>query len=262
MGVTLKQSFKDRVYAEIKADIVQGRLRPGMRILTRDIGRPLGLSRTPIRDALLQLSQEGLVVVSPRRGIFVANRTLDEIEEIRWLLGLLESAAAARAIRRMGDAEIRELAEVTRQLVDACRQRKILKFAELNAQAHDVFLAACGSPRLRALCAKLRDQLHQYPLRMFALPGWMEKSVAEHQTILRAFARRQRAQIESIIRRHWRFKQPRAAILEALAKADTGLQADIVVGAGRAPGSRVQRSRKGSRQLARPNVLRTATRRE
>ncbi len=225
------QSLKDQVYARIKGEILRGRLRPGMRILERDIGRRLGISRTPIREALLQLGNEGLVVVAQRRGFFVAHRTLDEIEEIYWLIGILEAAAAARAIRRMGAAEIARLAELTEQLGDACRRRDIAKFVELNVQAHEVFLEACGSPGMRAICSKLREQLHQYPLRMLALPGWMEKSLREHQGILRAFAERREGQIESIMRRHWRFKQPRAEIFKILARAGTELEAHMLGGA-------------------------------
>ena len=219
------KSLKEQVYAQIKGEILGGGVMPGARILEKALGARFGISRTPIREALLQLASEGLVVVLQRRGIFVAHRTLEEIEEIYALLGLLEGAAAARAIRRMGKAEIGALEALQRSMEDACERGDIRKFVEVNVQAHEVFLEACGSPRLREICAKLREQLHQYPFRMLALPGWMEKSLAEHDEILRAFAARQEGRIERMMQRHWRFKEPRREILQRLTRAEPEMEA-------------------------------------
>lgn len=219
------QSLKDQVYGQIKAEIVRGGLVPGARIHEGVLRRRYGISRTPIREALLQLAAEGLVVISPRRGIFVAHRTLDEIEEIYDLLGLLEGFAATRAIRRMGTRELGDLAELTAQLEDARERGDIGRFVDVNVQAHEVFLRASGSPRLGEVCAKLRELLHQYPLRMLALPGWMDRSLAEHRQILDAFRAGRADRIESIVRRHWRFKQARRDILERLTAAAVPLGA-------------------------------------
>lgn len=214
------KSLKDQVYARLKAEILRGAFRPGMPIRDRELCVRFGISRTPIREALLQLGGEGLVVFSPRRGIFVSCRTIDEIEEIYMLLGVLEAFAARRAIRRMGRAEIDRMAELTRELERAYKRNDIASFIRINAKIHEVFLRTCGSQRLTEICMKLRDQLHQYPLRMLSLPGWMKKSLEEHREIFRAFQERRERQIERIIRRHWRFKETRREILERLTQVE------------------------------------------
>ncbi len=214
------ESLKERAYARLKGEILHGRLAPGARIRERAIAGRFGFSRTPVREALLHLASEGLVVFSRSRRATVSHRSVEEIEEIYTLLGLLEGFAVRRAVRRIGESELRTMAGLTVQLEEAARHGDTRKFFKINQQIHETLLSACDSPRLSAICAKLREQLQQYPVQMSSVPGWMAKSVREHREILRAVQRRRASGIEQMIRRHWRFKVPRSRILQTLAAVD------------------------------------------
>ena len=106
---TLK-SLKEQVYDYLRVQMNEGRLRPGAFLNLNDISRELGMSRTPLRDALFQLESEGFVTIFPRRGVVVNSLTLEKIRNIYEILGALESAALLLiAVRfRDGDADLME----------------------------------------------------------------------------------------------------------------------------------------------------------
>jgi DNA-binding GntR family transcriptional regulator len=208
-------SFKEQAFRRIKAGILTGALRPGARLREREVAARFGISRTPIREALLHLANEGLVVFSARRGAMVSHRSVDDSAELYSLRGVLVGGAARRAAARMTAADLQRLAQLTEQLGEAARRGDSRKFFEINQHAHETFLARCGSRRLVQICGKLREQLQEYPIRMSSMPGWMAQSTKEHRAMLRAFRRRDPG-IEGMIRRHWRFKLPRERIVEIL----------------------------------------------
>ena len=96
---TLK-SLKEQVYDYLRVQMNEGRLRPGAFLNLNDISRELGMSRTPLRDALFQLESEGFVTIFPRRGVVVNSLTLEKIRNIYEILGALESAALLLSSRR------------------------------------------------------------------------------------------------------------------------------------------------------------------
>jgi DNA-binding GntR family transcriptional regulator len=212
-------SLKQQAYQRVRHEILRGELPPGTRIRERDLAERLGISRTPIREALVEMAAEGLVVFLPRRGIVVSDPTVDEVEEIYALLGVLEGYAAAKVIRSMTNDELRELRRLTEALADSVRLKDTMKFMEINSEIHNVFLQKYPGSHLREICAKLREPLYQARVRLLSSAGWMEQSLREHKELLRVFERRDARKIERLIRRHWRFKETRRDMLERIIRA-------------------------------------------
>lgn len=158
----------EKAYREIKALVLGNKLRGGEYVLEEDLARAVGMSRTPLRAALVQLQNEDLITIIPRRGIRVVPITVADIREIYSILECLE-ADAARALARRKDR-----APLVRELTDlVATMRKSLAAGDLNAwdrannQFHTQLLASSGNRRLSKLCANLLDQSQR--VRSFTL---------------------------------------------------------------------------------------------
>jgi DNA-binding GntR family transcriptional regulator len=148
----------EQTVARLRTFILQGDLEPGARLQEVELASQLGVSRTPVREALRVLSSEGLVEVLPNRGARVARWSVEDLEEIYQLRGMLESHAAQRAATRMVPAQVEELTGLCEQM-EACARRAskhdLLALGELNGRFHTVILEAADSDRLSTMLASV-----------------------------------------------------------------------------------------------------------
>lgn len=217
-----QESLTEQVREKLVHRIQEGLLKPGVKISEEELSKEFCVSRTPVREALLHLQHDGLVVMLPRRGIYVAPHTLDDIEEIYMLLGVLESHAAQLSVELMTDQELKHMEELTNELDQAASNRDFRAYTKMDRRIHETFLKACGSLRLTATVKTLKQQLQDSPIQMLSLPGWIAQSNKEHRLILEAFKQRDKEAIGKIIKDHWQFKESRTEVLNKLiARATT-----------------------------------------
>lgn len=180
-------SLTDRVYAALKADIVSGHYPPGGLIDANDVASTIGVSRTPVREALLRLANEGAVEVSARRGVRVKPLTADDLQNLYEVISALEIQAVTRlAVREPQKADLAPLVE---QLV---RMRLAIELADGDAwnladeAFHRALFDLCGNPRLREAGHNYRDaaqRAHFVALRLVSLEQKAD-SVAAHARLI------------------------------------------------------------------------------
>lgn len=169
----------------IRAAILSGDLKPGERIDQDAIAERLGVSRLPVREALIALDQEGLVNNIPRRGAFVASFSREDVIDHYQLFGQVAGLAAARAVVRMDDAEVAKLVDLNRRLSST---KDVAEQERLNHEFHRTINTACASQRILSMLGLLSRSL---PMPYDKLPPeWLADAEQQHSDILDAFSRR------------------------------------------------------------------------
>jgi len=183
-GAIVLKSLKEQVYDYLRQQFQRHRLRPGSVINMDATARKLGISKTPLRDALIQLEMEGFVTISPRRGIFVNSLPLEEIREFYQVIGALESSALVEAFPRLGAAGVKKMDLLNRQMQKAIDRGDFDLFYERNLMFHDTFIAACGNGHLVRIVGNLKKRLYDFPQKRQWIKEWEQASIREHQEIV------------------------------------------------------------------------------
>lgn len=179
----------EQTVTRLRQFILEGEVEPGARLGEVELAAQLGVSRTPVREALRALSSQGLVEILPNRGARVARWSVQDLEEIYELRVMLESHAARRAASRMSTAEVDVLGELCERM-EACARRgsqhDLLELSELNSRFHHRILDAADSPRL----ATMLGFVVQVPLvlRTFVRysPEALARSMGHHRELAAA----------------------------------------------------------------------------
>jgi GntR family transcriptional regulator, rspAB operon transcriptional repressor len=203
-----RRKVTDWVYAELKAAIVALRLAPGEPLRESALAEQLGVSKTPIREALMKLEQEGLVETVSFKGAVVTSYSRRDLVEIYELRELLEGFAAGAAAESMGAAGRERLGRVAarcRALAgDSAERAALAELAELIWEFDDVLFEQVGNGRMRALIENLRAHLARIGQLTAGIPGRIEASVAEHERIVAAIAAGDAAAAAERMREHIR----------------------------------------------------------
>jgi DNA-binding GntR family transcriptional regulator len=205
-GALNLKSLKEQVYDYLRQQFQKHRLQPGAVINMEATARKLGVSKTPLRDALIQLEMEGFVTISPRRGIFVNSLPLEEIREFYQVIGALESTALLEAFPRLGASGIRKMDQLNRQMQKAIDAEDFDLFYEKNLLFHECFIAACGNGNLERILSNLKKRLYDFPQKRQWIKEWEQASIREHQEIIDFLAAGD-AQAAALFLRdvHWSF---------------------------------------------------------
>jgi DNA-binding GntR family transcriptional regulator len=178
-------------------------LRPGQRIDEQALARDFGISRTPLREALKVLHNEGLVRLVPRRGCFVAELSDRDLDEIYEMVALLESTAAARAAELATPAEVAKLRRVTQRMAQMAAEGQHKRYFEANLAAHDLVLEIAGNRWQKDMIQYLRAMCRLSPyVSIGKIPGRLEQSLGEHQELLAAIEARDPQRARDVMRRH------------------------------------------------------------
>ena len=178
------KSLKEQVYDYLRQQFQQHRLQPGSVINMDATARKLGVSKTPLRDALIQLEMEGFVTISPRRGIFVNALPLEEIREFYQVIGALESAALLEAFPRLGAPGIKKMDLLNRQMQNAIDAEEFDLFYQKNLLFHECFIERCGNRNLERIVGNLKKRLYDFPQKRQWIKEWEQASIREHQEIV------------------------------------------------------------------------------
>lgn len=201
------RSLREQVYDYLRGEMASGGMQPGSFLDLNALARHLGISRTPLRDALLQLEVEGFVEILPRRGFRLKPLGLDEIRNLYQIVGALESAALAAAGPRLGKAGLAAMKAENRAMLQSLKTGNFERFYEHNTAFHGVFLEASANPRMTALVQSLKQRLYDWPRRKAMLKSWEERSVKEHARLLELLGAGQFEEAAAYHRDvHWSFE--------------------------------------------------------
>jgi DNA-binding GntR family transcriptional regulator len=184
-SVKRRKNLADEAAGFIRSAIMSGDLRPGERIDQDAVAEQLGVSRLPVREALIGLAQEGLVDNQPRRGAFVARFSKEDVVDHYQLFGQVAGLAAARAVARMNDADVAELIALHHRLSNS---RDVVEQRQLNHELHRRITIASESQRIISMVGLLSRSL---PMPYDKLPPeWLADAEQQHSDIIDAFTRR------------------------------------------------------------------------
>ena len=193
----------EEVDERIRQRIFNRELKPGERIDEQALARDFGISRTPLREALKVLQNEGLVKLVPRRGCFVAKLSEKDVDEIYDMIGLLEGACAARAAAVAAPADIARLQRLTQRMAQLAAEGNHKRYFDANLAAHEAVLDCAGNRWQKNVIQYLRSMCRLYPyVTVGKLPGRLEESLQEHRELLAAIEAHDPARAEAVMRRH------------------------------------------------------------
>lgn len=193
--------LSDQVYQALRHALMHQQFPPGTRMIEMVLSDQLGVSRTPIREALNRLTVEGWLESRPNKGMVVASITLKEIGERYRLREVLEGYGAREATERISDQELDRLGEICDRAEKAIDDDRGAEFAQLDGELHEGFLRAAGNDTLLAIW---RQYLHPARHAVFALgtPDHRRYLVKQHRRILAAMRRRDPDAAEEATREH------------------------------------------------------------
>lgn len=199
------RTLETQVYAVVKEAILSLELLPGTLLVEDELADQLGTSKTPIRNALVKLEQDGLVVRIPYKGTYVSELSQQDAIEIFELRGVLEGLAARIAIPFLTDKEILQAEAILLETDEALAQGQLPKASGLGEDFHKLVYKHATNQRLLLFLKMLDDQLRR--LRLLSNTGGIErlrKSAIEHRRILEALRQRSKDGVESAFRDHHR----------------------------------------------------------
>jgi DNA-binding GntR family transcriptional regulator len=192
----------DALRDELEQDIVTGSLRPGERLDEQTLASRFGVSRTPIREALMQLASAGLVELQPRRGAFVASLSLREVIERFEVMAALEGACGALAARRLTEVERARLLEAHEACGREARSGDADAYYYANERFHQVLYDASHNGYLAEQTRQLHDRLKPYRRLQLRALARVAASLAEHQAVVDAVLAGDGERAERVLRDH------------------------------------------------------------
>lgn len=171
---------------QIAAMIVNGELKPGERLVEKDLAGKLRISRLPVREALRALTQEGLVTVIPRRGAFVTEYGAQEIAELYEVRAVLHGYAARLAAQSITAERLDELDRVMTEMREAVAQNDPDTYAEIQFRMRSIIFASAPNSVLRELISRLWRRAFRYRFILFRQPGRLQKALQLNEILLQA----------------------------------------------------------------------------
>jgi DNA-binding GntR family transcriptional regulator len=182
--------------------LIYEHLQPGDWMDELALARQLGVSRTPLREALKVLASEGLVTQVPRRGSFVASLSADEAEELFPVMALLEGRCAYEAVKKASDRDVAGLLALHRRLEQHAAAGRVAEYYAANQEFHQSLEALAGNRWLQRISHDLRRMLRLLRGRQLQLPGRLEESLGEHRELIEAIEARDAKRAQRIMHDH------------------------------------------------------------
>lgn len=194
--------LRDVVFNTLREAILKGDLKPGERLMELQLAAQLGVSRTPIREAIRMLEQEGLAVTVPRKGAEVAKMTLKGMEDVLEIREALDILACQLACERISQEQLALLEEKKKAFETSLKSGNVRKIAETDVAFHDVIYDATGNPKLVNMLNNLREQIYRYRVEYLKREENYPKLIKEHNEIYTSLANRSKKDATASIREH------------------------------------------------------------
>ncbi|HEY8495691.1 MAG TPA: GntR family transcriptional regulator [Limnochordales bacterium] len=194
--------LRELVFEAIREAIISGHLKPGERLMEIQLAEELGVSRTPVREAIRKLEQEGFVVMVPRKGAYVADISMKDIAEVFEIRGALEGLAAELAAERATEEELERLERLLVAIGECIERQDVDGMIEKDTEFHDLLFSASHNERLVQILSLLREQIQRFRSRTLARVERMKVALEEHKAIVEALGRRDSELARSLAEAH------------------------------------------------------------
>lgn len=202
-SIVNKQKYlRDHIFEELQQAIYSGKLKSGERLTEKKIAEELGVSRTPVREALYRLASTGLIKIIPHRGFLISKWSYKEIEDVIELRIALEVFAVKLAIERIQPKEINELKALVVKMKQAVLNREITKASCLNTLFHDKIIFASKNVELSEVIEPIKNKIYHFRIISISSPNRLRESFEEHKKILAAIINKDRELAQELISQH------------------------------------------------------------
>ena len=203
--------LRDVVFNTLREAILKGELKPGERLMELQLAAKLGVSRTPIREAIRMLEQEGLAVTIPRKGAEVAKMTEKDMEDVLQIREALDELAAKIACEQISEEQLEELVATMHEFEESTKTDNVKKIAEADVKFHDIIYQSTGNPklvnmlnnlRLNQVLNNLREQIYRYRVEYLKDENNYPTLMKEHKDIVEGLVRKNKTQVTETMHQH------------------------------------------------------------
>ncbi len=194
--------LRDVVFNTLREAILKGELQPGERLMELQLAAKLGVSRTPIREAIRMLEQEGLAVTIPRRGAEVAKMTEKDMNDVLQVREALDELAVSIACELITEEELEKLTEAVKNFEAVIGTKNIKQIADADIVFHDIIYQASRNPKLVAILNNLREQIYRYRIQYLKDEKNYQNLLDEHREILEGLMKKDKELVTNSMRKH------------------------------------------------------------
>ena len=205
MSMTEEQQsmpLRDAVFMSLRKAILTGKIKPGERLTEVKLGKLLGTSRTPIREAIRLLEQENLVTIIPGSGARVSRMTVSDLQDVMEVRSALEQLSAGLACERISEGEKKELYEAYNAFVRSTQSEDSIMIADADVRFHNLILKAAKNQKLGKILDGLADNIYRYRYEFIREDGHYEDLIREHKELYEAVISGDREVAEKAARGH------------------------------------------------------------
>lgn len=199
------QPLRDVIFETLRKAIVSGEIKPGERLMEVSLANQMGVSRTPVREAIRRLEAEGLVTMVPRKGTHVSELSVKDIMDVLEVRVVLDKLATDLAARRIQPSQLKALETVHKQYMTCLEKDNIEGAIRKDVEFHDTIYAASGNPRLVAVAASLREHVYRFRVIYMKKDSIIAENVLhEHEQILEALRNAKNKEASDLAEEHIR----------------------------------------------------------
>lgn len=194
--------LRDIVFNTLRKAILKGELEPGERLMEKQLAEKMGVSRTPIREAIRKLELEGLVVMIPRKGAEVAMITEQDIKDVLEVRAALESLAVKLACLRMDKGNMNELLAINDAFMGAAKRKDVETVIKKDVEFHDVIYSATKNYKLTGMINNLQEQIYRFRVEYIRQLDDFTSLMEEHEEIVSAIVANESDKAQAIATKH------------------------------------------------------------
>ena len=194
--------LRDVVFNTLREAILTGDIEPGERLMEIRLAEKLGVSRTPIREAIRMLQLEGLVNMTPRKGTVVAEISKEDLKNVLEVRKVLEQLAVEKACENVSDEAVSELRENLKEINAAIKKKNPSDIAKIDVAFHDIIYRITGNDRLIQILYNIREQMYRYRLEYIKDQDTRQTVVRDHENLIEAIVNKDVEKAKSIIVAH------------------------------------------------------------
>jgi DNA-binding GntR family transcriptional regulator len=202
-------SMSEVIYQNIRDSILSRKLKPNQRIKIQEIANHLGVSQTPVREAIQRLAAEKFLTISARSEVNVVEVGIEESQELAQMIEILDTNCIGKAIKDFPAGVLAEIKELTKKMIAQAKEKKIDLYIQLNQKIHTLVWETYGNTIIRQTLVQAQERLliveNQY-VYYFTDVEFLDKCVEDHTELVEAIEQKNTKQAEKILTRHWTYR--------------------------------------------------------
>jgi DNA-binding GntR family transcriptional regulator len=207
-------SLSEQVYSYLRRQMNQGSILPGSTINIGEIAKQLGISKTPLRDALIHMEIEGFVEIIPRRGVRVNELNIHDVKNAYDAIGLVEAFIVTTCIDKIDSTHIQKLEELNETMISDIKSNDFSRLFKTNLQFHNVYLDISDNEPLKKFILPIKHRLYDFPRQNY-ISEWELENCEEHRKFLNELKQGNGEDAAKILKDiHWSFEYQKDFILQ------------------------------------------------